>query len=162
MEIKFDETKLTKQIGYFRSFLLKSWKSIDKLMLNHDWDGDACFIDDWVDMNWGILVGRELFSGENFLSPYFVSVQKIKKLLHECPQFNYWVICKPKKSKSCAEKDVTDSDDPLIFSGFVSEIKKGVYGLYPPFDYVSAVDKLSNKIYRIYYEDVTFDLLKSK
>ncbi len=69
--IDLDELPLdvTDQILKFRDFFIICWPQLDKFILEHDWDDDVDFIDDWIQVNWEFLVERELLGKEGYLLP---------------------------------------------------------------------------------------------
>ena len=69
--------RLTRQIDIFKDFLNAAWPHLEKAMEEHDWD-DGLFIDDWVQMNWEMLIERELFDLDFQLSPLFICVLLVR------------------------------------------------------------------------------------
>ncbi|PHM27521.1 hypothetical protein [Xenorhabdus budapestensis] len=57
-------------LSRFRMFLNHSWPAIDEILYDHDWDDDQEFIDEWMDANWSLLVGRRLFGKDSEIQPY--------------------------------------------------------------------------------------------
>ncbi len=52
---------ITQHVEKFRGFLNISWDHvIYNIMEDHDWDEDGDLIDDWMQVNWELLVEREI------------------------------------------------------------------------------------------------------
>lgn len=151
--------RLTKQLEYFRQFLISSWPYLDILMENHDWDNDMDFIDDWLQTNWEFLIERELLGQGIYLSPLaiYLSTRTITK--NASP--NYSVITLVSKNvldfktgkylpKNCA----------LRLLGFCSELAEGGTGLYPPFDLVDLVSDSTREHFIASFSELEFQLMK--
>ncbi|MCH1430721.1 MAG: hypothetical protein GWP59_08715 [Chlamydiales bacterium] len=130
----YGKTDLTKQIFIFRDFLVASWPYLDDLMDNHDWEDDGWFIQDWLDINWQHLVGREVLGKGNGyitnLSPF-----SPKSSFMEGPIYS--VIAKSRNNEPLLDlrgKEKILNDDDLRLSGFCTIYEEVGFGLYPPFD----------------------------
>ncbi|MDB6081208.1 MAG: hypothetical protein JWO53_480 [Chlamydiia bacterium] len=64
---------VTEHITKFRDFLCICWPSIDSLMADHDWSNDGKFTLNWLEVNWELLVERELLCGKGFLKSFGMS-----------------------------------------------------------------------------------------
>lgn len=140
-------TNVTKQMLEFRDFLVHSWKNLDLLMEQHDWESDGSFITDWIQVNWEFLVERELLRKTGFLKSY--SYDDFRVTFPDAVA-TYEIICKPIEHKQLID-DRTGAIIPdvekLFFGGFENKMEFG-YGCYPPFDFITAFTK--NK--KLYYE----------
>jgi len=63
----------------FKSFLVSAWPVITEVLGDHDWDCDAYFLEDWLDLNWKLLVCRQLLGKEGELQPFAVATKEIEK-----------------------------------------------------------------------------------
>jgi hypothetical protein len=110
-----DSAEVTQTIERFRKFLVASWPAFQAILHEHDWDNDAYFLEDWIDSNWQLLVGRPLFGNEVKIQPMSASTNDIKK----------------KKYKLCLR-----SESPIVGT-FISlgTLKEG-FSLNAPFDMV--------------------------
>jgi len=73
-------------IEKFRSFLNSTWPVLTEVLKEHDWDDDAYFLEDWLDANWRLLVGRQLLAKEgDHLQPLAVATNEIFKR-----RYSYW------------------------------------------------------------------------
>jgi len=66
-------------IERFRNFLNSTWPALTEILKEHDWDDDAYFLEDWLDENWNLLVGRQLLGQGNILQPFAVATNEINK-----------------------------------------------------------------------------------
>lgn len=73
-----DGDRLANVLSRFREFLIESWPALQAILRNHDWDGDAYFLEEWLDQNWCLLVGRQLFGKKANLQPLCVCTNDIK------------------------------------------------------------------------------------
>lgn len=71
--------KLARVLTHFREFLLEAWPTLQTVLQNHDWDGDAYFLEDWFDQNWSLLVGRQLLGKGADIQPFCVATKDIGK-----------------------------------------------------------------------------------
>lgn len=151
--------RLTKQLGYFRQFLISSWPYLDILMEDHDWDNDTDFIDDWLQTNWELLIERELLGQGIYLSPLAIYLPTRTITKNASP--NYSVITLISKNvldfktgkylpKNCA----------LRLFGFCSELAEGGTGLYPPFDLVDLVSDSTRELFIASFSELEFQLMK--
>lgn len=70
--------ELVRVMAQFREFLLNSWPALQPILQNHDWDEDAYFLEDWLDRNWDLLVGRQLLGRKANLQPLSAGFNNIK------------------------------------------------------------------------------------
>ena len=60
---------ITGQVQKYREFLNISWNYVYcQILHHHDWNRDSDFLDDWMQINWEILVERELLGVNQSLS----------------------------------------------------------------------------------------------
>src|SRR5258708_3964922 len=64
---------VTGHISKFRKFLNTTWPCLDDLMEDHNWDDDLDLIDDWLQVNWQLLVERELLGNHGTLTQFSVT-----------------------------------------------------------------------------------------
>jgi hypothetical protein len=80
METHFsDDDKLALVLAHFREFLLEAWPTMQKVLQNHDWDGDIYFLEEWIDQNWSLLVGRQLLGKGANMQPFCFATNDIDK-----------------------------------------------------------------------------------
>ncbi len=148
---------VTSQILKFRNFLLDSWHDLDLLMSNHNWDDDGGFISEWLQVNWEFLVERELLEKNRFLTPYaFIN----KRITHPSARATNEIVIFSESNNAMIDastRKVISSPLKLHFGGFVSKVDSG-YGIYPPFDYVTALEQNKKQIYELHIKDVRFAL----
>lgn len=173
MENNITDKQLRNNLKKFREFLVASWDKISEIMYSHNWDKDPCFIDDWVEINWELLVGRELFGEEILLGRFrYYPKQGFKKifltsnhpkfiLCCEVTDLNSWydvIVSSDQCVGKVKQQVISDEEFPLIFSGFLTKLKDGSYGFYPSFDFVSLVSNKTGNIFRVPFDKVTFYL----
>jgi len=74
-----DSDKIARVLAQFREFLLESWPALQTILQDHDWDDDAYFLEDWLDQNWGLLVGRQLLGKGANIQPFCIATNDIGK-----------------------------------------------------------------------------------
>ena len=80
MEAHLSESeKLASVLAHFRAFLVGSWPTLQTVLQNHDWDDDAYFLEEWLDQNWSLLVGRQLLGKGADIQPFCVATNDIRK-----------------------------------------------------------------------------------
>ena len=147
---------ITQHIRTFRNFLNAAWPNLDALMEAHDWDEDGGFTVDWIQVNWELLVERELLGKENFLAP----LEWNNRITFPEKHAKYKVICKIPDGleiKDWILKSNNYEGEELLISGFCTP--RGIsYGLYPPFDFVELCSPNKKKIYIIPIDSCRFFL----
>lgn len=142
---------ITEHIQKFRKFLNISFNyTISNIMDDHDWENDGYFIDDWMQINWEILVERELLGVNYGLTLYGVTYSG-ESNLHPNRDLDFIVIThleEPQKD-SWDQKDVP-LNKPLRFYEFmtISEKDRGCH-IAPPFDIACFVDESTKKLYKV-------------
>jgi hypothetical protein len=71
--------KLVRVLDLFREFLTESWPTLQTILQNHDWDEDPYFLDEWLDLNWSLLVGRQLLGKGADIQPLCAASIDIRK-----------------------------------------------------------------------------------
>ena len=150
---------VTEHIKKFILFLTACWPSLDELMEQHDWDEDGGFIDDWLQLNWEILVEREILENNGFLTP--LSVPMAARVINTNAQANYSIV-------TYISRDLLDyktkrnlsKNYAIRFFGFCSALKQGGFGLYPPFDLAHLVLDSTKELFIAPFSDLEFYLVK--
>ena len=68
---------IMRTIERFRDFLNAAWPPLTDVLGEHDWDNDAYFLEEWLDANWRLIVGRQLLGKEVDFQPFAVAINKI-------------------------------------------------------------------------------------
>ncbi|MFZ0564943.1 MAG: hypothetical protein WAM28_01955 [Chlamydiales bacterium] len=158
MTKNISSTELTEQIDLFRQLLVSSWPHLDNLMEHHDWDHDMDLILDWIQVNWELLVERELLGKGNYLTP--MSVPLSMRVINNNIAPNFSVVTQ-------VSRDILDlktgktlpKNCTLRFCGFCSAQEKG-FGLYPPFDLASLVLDSTKELFIVPFSNLEFCLIK--
>ena len=123
------------------------------------WDDDGSFIDDWMQLNWELLVERELL-GKNFSLTQFSTTHLSKNLIHQGKKPDYVVLAKLKEDLIDV---VSNKKIPMIevlrlfsFKSLYEKSNNLTYG--PPFEIVGLVNDKAKKIYAVKFEDLRFYL----
>lgn len=152
---------ITKHIINFRDFLNACWPFLDELMLNHDWDSDGDFIDDWLQMNWELLVERELLEGQGFLTQFSVTHLSDRIIRPEAVA-NYTVIAKSERIVTDLKRKIIVPFDKGLRLYSFSTFKNRGYGLYPPFDLAELVLDSKKELFIVPIKDLNFYLKSIK
>ncbi|CCB91869.1 unknown protein [Waddlia chondrophila 2032/99] len=127
-------------------------------MENHNWDSDVSLIDDWLEVNWKLLIERELLEGNGVLAPLSLSVSDI--------------FFSSSLKKYAIEARITEHEISKFFEfrlssslrfrlfGFSTKLKNSGFGLYPPFDTADLVLDSKKEIYSIPFEYLEFYLVE--
>jgi hypothetical protein len=150
---------VTTHILKFRKFLIDVWGDLDTLMEDHDWDEDGCFIDEWLQTNWELLVERELLGKTGFLNSFGIFHGR-KRYHNEIVKNTHEIICLPRHGVDLVD-DETKKSIPngtrLVFHIFLKKLDVS-HGLYPPFDYAGVVSEGRKYRYMVPVKDVEFFL----
>ena len=149
---------ITTHIRKFRDFLNACWPHLDDLMADHDWDDDGRFIDDWMQVNWELLVERELLGKQRFLTPLSTFYSRAR-ITSPHQKANYIVYAKSDKQLFDMRQPgvLLPQDKTLRLYSFCKRLKNG-FGLYPPFDLADVVVDSTKKSYIVPFDDVRFYL----
>ena len=82
---RFNGVNITEQICLFRNFLVSAWPYLDLMMKNHDWDNDGRFVGEWIQVNWELLVERELLGKNHGTLTQFSLTHLSKRILPHGP-----------------------------------------------------------------------------
>lgn len=77
-----DNNRLVRVIEQFRSFLNRAWPTVSAVLREHDWDNDAYFLEDWLDQNWSLLVGRQIVGKGGDFQPLCIGTNEVGKHHH--------------------------------------------------------------------------------
>lgn len=128
-------------INNFSNFLNVSWGSVEYVLEKLDWDNDAYWLDDWLELTWKHFVERiVLAKGQNFQPYGYFDVNKLPSgcnILY-CQEFN-----KPEKQ--------------YIFKRLAS-FNEGSLVSKPPFNIAVAYDTEEKKDKTILLEEISFFL----
>jgi hypothetical protein len=157
MNNPISSNRLTQQVELFRKFLIYNSPILDKMMDQHNWDNDMDLMLDWIQVNWELLVERELLGKELFLTP--LSIPMKTRVTNKDARPNFSV-------NTHIEKDVVDlkkgaiipKNKTMRFCGFCSSLNNG-FGLYPPFDLATLYLDLTRETFITPVLDVKFYLL---
>ncbi|MDB6081216.1 MAG: hypothetical protein JWO53_488 [Chlamydiia bacterium] len=146
---------VTEHITKFRDFLCTCWPSIDSLMVDHDWDDDGDFIDDWLGANWELLVERELLHEKGFLTS-FGMLRSASRVISPSQKATYSVYVKSKSPLFDMKKPMipVPTNQKLRLYSFRASEKD--FGLYPPFDVAAVVVDASKKFFYVPFKELQF------
>lgn len=149
---------ITLQISHFRNFLVTAWPQLDCLMDSHDWDSDGNFIDDWLQVNWELLVERELL-GLKGGSIKSLSIPEYRLTLRP-PGPIYAVHAIPKNGVPilCGKTDNPINFDSGVRLFSLVSRKFGGFGIYPPFDLAYLVKDSTKEIFLAEFAALEFHL----
>ena len=147
---------VTDHIYKFRQFLNVSWPEVENLMEFHDWDGDMEFLTNWLDVNWSILVEREILLDEGLLTSLSVNQSNIF-LKNEKKKFTIQACLSETEKVNMPE---INSDFRARFFGFCTKSKSGGFSIRPPFDTAELVTDSDKKIYSVPFESLEFYLVE--
>ena len=74
-----DSDKIARVLTEFRDFLIGSWPTLQAILQSHDWDDDSYFLEEWLDQNWSLLVGRQLLGKGASIQPFCAATNDIRK-----------------------------------------------------------------------------------
>lgn len=144
-------------MNIFREFLIVALPHLDNVMEEHDWDDDPGLSDDWEQMNWEMLVERELFGSDAQLSP--LSIWMDKSYFND--EKKHFIVVTKLNSEflDVRTQKILPTGVPLRFTGFRGPSKLGGFGFYSPFNAVSLYDKEKKDFYTIINEGLEFYLI---
>lgn len=149
-------TKLTKQLELFRQFLVSNMPYLNDFMKNHDWDSDMDLTLDWIQVNWELLVERELLGKDKYLTP--LSTPLSVRITNKNVNPNYSVVTQILKNLPDLKTGKNlPKNTPLRFLGFCSAVKNG-FGLYPPFDLADLVLDSTKESFVVPFAELEFYL----
>ncbi|ADI38001.1 putative uncharacterized protein [Waddlia chondrophila 2032/99] len=163
--IDFDNlpADITNHIMLFREFLNISWDHvIYKIMDEHNWDDDSDFIDDWMQINWELLVERELLENR-FTLAQFSTTHLGENILNPGKLPDFMVVG---KSDHLELKDIVSStvisEDKILrlFTFNTWSLKSKALAFGPPFEVAGLVDIETNEIFHVLVEHLSFWLYK--
>lgn len=151
---------VTNYVLKFRNFLVMCWPAFDDILMTHDWDDDMDFFDEWLRVNWELLVERQLQIENGAIQPYeFCCNTDIPHVLKPEQPITHFILCQALSDKSVLKDIKSDKflsgEEKFIFSCLLSED-----GFYPPFDHVSATDFQRRNIYKLKIDSLKFGLFK--
>ncbi len=129
-------------------------------MKDHEWDDDMDFIDDWVQVNWELLVERELLRKGKYLTS--LSLPLPSRVTNKKAYTEYSVYAQVfNEIKDLKTGKNIPKNNLLRLSGFCSACKGGGFGLYPPFDLANVVLDSTKEIYVVPLSKLKFSLIKT-
>lgn len=150
---------ITEHIRKFRNFLNICWPCLDELMENHDWNEDGRFIDDWLQLNWELLVERELLGNEGVLTQFSGTYLRFRITSHQNKPI-YKVVARSNKpifDIRRPEISFSSIKQPLRLYSFCT-YKSGAFGLYPPFDLANLVIDSTKELFVFPLDNLQFYL----
>lgn len=152
---------VTNHIEKFRHFLITVWEDLENLMEYHDWDNDGKFIHDWLQINWELLVERELLGKNDFLASFGYKPLDFRISRHNNKP-NYFI-------QATSDKAILDlkGNFPIPFEKglrlkiFLAEARSA-YGPYPPFDVARLILDSTNELFLAPVSLLRFKLVKFK
>ena len=159
IDISLLPVDVTEHVIYFRQFFNNSWRDLDFIMNDHDWDNDGNFIDDWLQNCWEFLIERELLGRNNFaLTPFSTTHLTLPKR-----KPTHTIIAIPKLGEKVTDLKTNKLIDSKISFRFFcwKTFRDGCFGLYPPFDLISVIDDDSGQTYTTYFDKMNFILCEN-
>lgn len=155
---------ITQHILFFRDFLNISWDHvIYNLMNQHDWDNDGDLIDDWMQVNWELLLERELL-GKDLTLTQFSTTHLTKNILKNDIEPNFMVICKPKNNSMLdakSNKEILNKGCLRLFSLKTKCSKSNSFSFGPPFEIACLIDVETSELYHVLFDKVYFVLYRA-
>ena len=146
---------ITEHINKFRNFLdISGWHIYHVIMEKHDWHDDGDFDSDWLQVNWEMLVGRELL-GKNYTLSSFSVFYGSNSILHKGRDPDFVVICKVKKDQINAinKRPIPENCILRLYSFNTFEPQAPCFSFSPPFDFACLVDIKTNELFTIPFSD---------
>lgn len=131
---------ITQQINLFRKVLIFSWPFVKNIIDNHDWNNDPYLVNDWIQVNWELLIERELLGRHQWSTPLSPSGYRI---LNRNSKPTYTITTLLDQSiPDLQTGKLLACEQHLRLVGFCTTLDwgKGKYGLFPPFDAVHLID----------------------
>lgn len=137
--------KINKVLEDYISLLCLYWPSIEQLIST---DSTVSFKNDWLQVNWELIVERQLGDSGMYLEVYADGADcngaSSRVLLPEKTATHSIILNSNNENEVydiLGERYVNDKDDDIIFQKFVTIKKDGWYYEEPPFDNVEAIYK---------------------
>lgn len=162
--IDFDNlpADITNHIMLFREFLNISWDHvIYKIMDEHDWDDDGNFIYNWMQINWELLVERELL-GKSFNLSQFSSTHLSDNILHPNVKPDFMVVGKSSRDliDIRSGKEISKNQTLRLFTFKTHTYESKGFAFGPPFEVAGLIDIETNELYHVLFEELSFWLEK--
>lgn len=145
-----ERINVTSFVLRFLEFLNNTGKCINDLMNEHDWDNNDDFSLDWMEANWKFLLENEFLSGNGFVTPYSILVDK--KMLVKSSKPLYSVFAEwneeVKDVKSCK---IIDKQDRFRFLCFTN-----ITDLNTPYKYAELYSDRTQKRFYVEIDKIVF------
>ena len=152
---------ITHHITLFRKFLNISWDYVVyNLMDQHDWDNDGDLIDDWMQINWELLVGRELLGKELTLTQFSIT-HLSGNILNPNIEPDFMVIGKPKDDYIVDVKSSKKIQYKGMLRLFLLKTKNpnsNSFSFGPPFEIACLIDIKTEELYHVLFDNLSFCL----
>ncbi len=160
IDLKQLPVDITQHVEKLRNFLNISWNHvIYNIMEDHDWDDDGWFLNDWIQVNWELLVEREML-GRNLGLSQLSTVYLGGSILHpeRAPEYVVFARFEEGLKDVKSQKALPDKKSLRLFSfNVLSGENKGL-AFGPPFDLACLVDDETNDLYTVPVSEVRFFL----
>jgi hypothetical protein len=125
----------------------------------HDWDEDGDFIDDWLQLNWELLVEREILEDRGFLTQFSMT-HLSKRITFNMSTQQYAIIARSNQEllDKRTKKQIPFEKKLRLFS--FRTYRDNSFGLYPPFDLACLVMDSTNELYTTEFFNLRFYLVK--
>lgn len=85
---------IDKLIVNFRGFLIACWPNIFEVLRCLDWDESPCFLEDWMQANWELMVEKQILESGQFLEPYGYSNSQKCRYASKNEKATHRIVCK--------------------------------------------------------------------
>ncbi len=145
----------------FRKFLTVSWESFLKHMDSATEETREDLINDWLQMNWEVLVERIICSPSEYIEEYWngAEINGISgRVTHPDASATHRIICKSKEGLLVKDQFSGELINPSFFT-FEKFVSKGnnKYLDTIPFDHVLLAK--DNELYLVELSDINFDII---
>lgn len=157
------EGEITEHIRKFQKFLVVCDPYVKELMADHDWDEDPNFFRDWVQVNWEILVERELLEGHYFLTSFSEGYVE-SRFTHPEKTPDYAVIGRSNKPLlDISSNEMIPLDDKKKMFQLFSLVSRDAIGrlsMTAPYDIAYLIELRTKEIVAIDFFSLEFHLQK--
>lgn len=154
---------ITKHIRKFQKFLVVCDPYVRELMEDHDWDEDPRLFGDWVQVNWELLVEREILEGHYFLTSFSEGyVENRITSPEETPDYTVAGRSAAPLLDICSNKMVSLDNKKMQFQLFslVSRDSLGRLSMTAPYDIAYLIESKSRQMVAVDFASLEFYIEK--